>query len=90
MGGLSHVEQVRCHEQNMSQDINYLTHLIFEGFQTHPQIMKLITDTTKKYLLNYSHSRNPRCERTHGCTDKSKRPESHPTKECVRVCVRCL
>jgi hypothetical protein len=48
MGGLSRVEHVRCHEQNMSQDIRYLTHLIFEGFQTHPQIMKFITDTTKK------------------------------------------
>jgi hypothetical protein len=23
-------------------------------------------------------------------TDKSKRPESHPTKECARACVRCL
>jgi hypothetical protein len=48
MGGLSHVEQVRCHEQNMSQNISYLTHLIFEGLQTHPQIVKLITDTAKK------------------------------------------
>jgi hypothetical protein len=24
--------------------------------------------------------------RPHGCTDKSKRPESHPTKECARAC----
>jgi hypothetical protein len=23
-------------------------------------------------------------------TDKSKRPESHPPKECARACVRCL
>jgi hypothetical protein len=51
MGGLSHVEQVWCHEQNMSQDIGYLTHLIFEGFQTYPQIMKLIIDTAKKYCF---------------------------------------
>jgi hypothetical protein len=28
--------------------------------------------------------------RPHGRTDKSKRPESHPTKECTRVCVLCL
>jgi hypothetical protein len=28
--------------------------------------------------------------RPHGGTDKSKRPESHPTKECARVRVRCL
>jgi hypothetical protein len=48
MGGLSHVEQARCHEQNMSQNISYLTHLIFEGLQTHPQLMKFITDTAKK------------------------------------------
>jgi hypothetical protein len=48
MGGLSHVEQVRCHEQNMSQDIIYLISLIFEGFQTHPKIMKFIIDTAKK------------------------------------------
>jgi hypothetical protein len=26
----------------------------------------------------------------HGGTDKSKRPESHPTKECARARVRCL
>jgi hypothetical protein len=26
----------------------------------------------------------------HGRTYKSKRPESHPTKECARACVRCL
>jgi hypothetical protein len=26
----------------------------------------------------------------HGRTDKSKRPESHPTKECARACVLCL
>jgi hypothetical protein len=48
MGGLSHVEQVWCHMQNMSQNISHLTHLIFEGFQTHPQKMKFITDTTQK------------------------------------------
>jgi hypothetical protein len=40
-------------------------------------------------LLNFSHSRNPRA-RPHGRTDESKRPESHPTKECARACVRCL
>jgi hypothetical protein len=28
--------------------------------------------------------------RAHGRTDKSKRPEIHPTKECARVCVLCL
>jgi hypothetical protein len=28
--------------------------------------------------------------RTHGRTDKSKLPESHPTTECARVCVICL
>jgi hypothetical protein len=28
--------------------------------------------------------------RAHGRTDKSKRPESHPTKECAHACVRCL
>jgi hypothetical protein len=28
--------------------------------------------------------------RPHGRTDKSKRPESHPTKECARARVRCL
>jgi hypothetical protein len=28
--------------------------------------------------------------RAHGRTDKSKRPESHPTKECARACVLCL
>jgi hypothetical protein len=28
--------------------------------------------------------------RPHGCMDKSKRPESHPTKECTRAGVRCL
>jgi hypothetical protein len=27
--------------------------------------------------------------RVHGCTDKSRRPESHPTKECARACVLC-
>jgi hypothetical protein len=33
----------------------------------------------KLRVLNYYHSRNPRA-RPHGHTDKSKRPESHPTK----------
>jgi hypothetical protein len=28
--------------------------------------------------------------RPHERTDKSKRPESHPTKECARACERCL
>jgi hypothetical protein len=28
--------------------------------------------------------------RPHGRTDKCKRPESHPTKECARACVRFL
>jgi hypothetical protein len=28
--------------------------------------------------------------RAHGRTDKSKRPESHPTTECARACVLCL
>jgi hypothetical protein len=28
--------------------------------------------------------------RAHGRTDKSKRPESHPTNECARACVLCL
>jgi hypothetical protein len=28
--------------------------------------------------------------RPHGCTYKSKRPESHPTKECARARVHCL
>jgi hypothetical protein len=28
--------------------------------------------------------------RAHGCTDKSKRPESHPTTECAHACVLCL
>jgi hypothetical protein len=28
--------------------------------------------------------------RPHGRTDKYNRPESHPTKECARACVRCL
>jgi hypothetical protein len=27
--------------------------------------------------------------RTHERTDKSKHPESHPTKECARACVSC-
>jgi hypothetical protein len=40
-------------------------------------------------LINYYHSRNPRA-RPHGRRDKSKRPESHPTKERARACVRCL
>jgi hypothetical protein len=51
MDGISHVEQVRCHEQNMSKNISYMKHFIFEGFQTHPQIMKFITDTAKKYCF---------------------------------------
>jgi hypothetical protein len=34
----------------------------------------------KLVVLNYSHSRNP----------PSKRPESHPTKECARAHIRCL
>jgi hypothetical protein len=51
MGGLSHVEQVRCHDQNMSQDIRYLINLIFEGLQTHNQIMKFIADTATKYCF---------------------------------------
>jgi hypothetical protein len=41
-------------------------------------------------MLNYSHSRTPPRARPHGRTDKSKRPESRPTKECVRARVRCL
>jgi hypothetical protein len=40
-------------------------------------------------LLNYSHSRKPPVH-PHGRTDKSKRPESHPTKECACACVRFL
>jgi hypothetical protein len=39
-------------------------------------------------MLNYSHSRNP-FESPHGHTDRSKRPESHPTKENARACLRC-
>jgi hypothetical protein len=46
---LSHVEQVRCDEQIMSQNIIHLTHLIFECLQTHAQKMKFIKDTSKKY-----------------------------------------
>jgi hypothetical protein len=50
----------------------------------------LTVEAVKKHLmLNYSHSRNPRV-RPHGRTDKSKRPESHPTKECDHACARCL
>jgi hypothetical protein len=37
----------------MSQNISDLKHLIFEGFQTHPQKMKCITDTEKKYWFIY-------------------------------------
>jgi hypothetical protein len=44
---------------------------------------------SKRWVLNYSHSRNPPV-RPHRHTDKSKRPESHPTKECARACVRCI
>jgi hypothetical protein len=43
---------------------------------------------TQVSMLNYSHSRIPRA-RPHGRTDKSKRPESHPTK-CVRARIRCI
>jgi hypothetical protein len=32
----------------------------------------------------------PIVARPHGRTGKSKRPESHPTKECARARVRCL
>jgi hypothetical protein len=46
---ISHVEQVRCDDQIMSQNIIHLTHLIFECFQTHAQKMKFIKDTAKKY-----------------------------------------
>jgi uncharacterized membrane protein len=45
---LSHVEQVQFHEQNISQNIIHLTHLIFEGFQTYSQKKKFIKDTAKK------------------------------------------
>jgi hypothetical protein len=43
------------------------------------------TDIVK--LLPLPH---PPRARPHGRTDKSKRPESHPTKECARARVRCL
>jgi hypothetical protein len=33
---------------------------------------------------------HPPRARPHGRTDKSKRPESHPTKECDRTRVRCI
>jgi hypothetical protein len=39
-------------------------------------------------LLDYSHSSDGSC--AHGCTDKSKHPESHPTKQCARASVLCL
>jgi hypothetical protein len=53
MGGLSHVEKVRCHKQNMSQKISYLIHLMIEGFQKRPQKMKFTRDTAKKYCFIY-------------------------------------
>jgi hypothetical protein len=49
MGGLSHMEQVPSHEQDIAQNISHPKHLIFEGSQTHPQKMKLITEIAKKY-----------------------------------------
>jgi hypothetical protein len=49
LGGTSYMEQVWCHEQNMAQNISHLNHLIFEGFKTHTQEMKLITETAQKY-----------------------------------------
>jgi hypothetical protein len=51
--------------------------------------MKKIVFRFCEGVLNYSHSRIPPA-RPHGRTDKSKRPESHPAKECARACVRCL
>jgi hypothetical protein len=33
---------------------------------------------------------HPPRARPHGRTKNSKRPESHPTKECARACVHCL
>jgi hypothetical protein len=50
---LSHVEQVRCDEQIMSQNIIHLTHLIFECLQTPAQNMKFITDAAKKNCFIY-------------------------------------
>jgi hypothetical protein len=51
--------------------------------------MKYDKSMTDPYLLlNYSHSRTP-VARPYGRTDKSKRPESHPTKDRARACLRC-
>jgi hypothetical protein len=46
---------------------------------------KMTAPTVK--LLPLPH---PPRARPHGRTDKPKRPESHPTKECARARVRCL
>jgi hypothetical protein len=47
-------------------------------FEEHAAIMEQVL-----HMLNYSHSHNPRC--AHGRSDKSKRPESHSTKDCARA-----
>jgi hypothetical protein len=54
--------------------------------------MKQIVFRFCEGVLHYSHSQShyPPRARPHGRTDKSKRPESHPTKECARARVRCL
>jgi hypothetical protein len=49
-------------------------------------IVRIILEVVVK-LLPLPH---PPRARPHGRTDKSKLPESHPTKECARACVRCL
>jgi hypothetical protein len=46
--GISYMEQVWCHEQNMAQNISHLNHLISERLTTHTQEMKLITETAQK------------------------------------------
>jgi hypothetical protein len=47
MGGLSQMEQMWCHEHRMAQNISHLKKLIFEGFQTHTQKIKLIAETAQ-------------------------------------------
>jgi hypothetical protein len=53
--------------------------------------MKYATVEDVKLLpLPHSTVRARTDSRTHARMDKSKRPESHPTKECARARVRCL
>jgi hypothetical protein len=62
----------------------------YHTYLQHPGITRMEDKLRKNLVKLLPLPQTPPPARPHGCTDKSKRPESHPTEECARARVRCL